>query len=80
MAKKSEMFRLRNLEDYNNFPRKGARDAWHSVDFESLIDFMISLKQKSAQSTMTKGYLSDGHFKPYYMWVNLFQDYLKKAF
>lgn len=66
-ANARELVRVRNYEDFNNFPRKGARDEWHSIDFEGLIDYIISLKKKAAVNAANKGYLVDGHFKPYYV-------------
>ena len=48
---------------YASYPRQIGEDPWHVMDFSKMMDFAASRSPKEGKEY---GYMTDGHFVPYY--------------
>lgn len=48
------------------FPRENTRDPWHCIDFERMVDFIVTRTTDNHTADKRKAYVADGHWRPYY--------------
>ena len=55
--------RVKKSSKFTSYPRDHGDDPWHVMDFTQMMEFAATRPPKGGQNI---GYMTDGHFVPYY--------------
>ena len=55
--------RMKKTSNFNSYPRDHGEDPWHVMDFSQMMEFAATRPPKEGKKV---GYMTDGHFVPYY--------------
>ena len=55
--------RVKKSSKFTSYPRDHGDDPWHVMDFSQMMEFAATRPPKGGQNI---GYMTDGHFVPYY--------------